>query len=169
MAHKLPEEFQNISEKAKEAIYQAFDSNHADLLLISEDKVKLSVHKCVLVARMEYFKLMFANAWQEKKVKELHLQVDSSILRAFIDVMYTGGSSFFYDQNLEVLTLALKKADEFMYEEFRVLIQKRLKELVSFRNVVKLIKIAHQYNAEILLNYVHQFIHENLSTFLEKR
>lgn len=160
----------NIEQEAFQAAYLGIDrENRGDLLLISEDKVKFSVHKCVLIARMDYFKAMFSHQWQEKQLKEVQIQADSTILSAFIDVMYTGTSGFFDNYNLDVLALALKKADEYLYGYFKSLVEDRLKRIVNFRNAPKIFPIASQYYATELLKYLQQFIVLNLNAFLEAR
>lgn len=67
-----------------------------DVCIASEDGIRLQCHKCVLVARLEYFRSMLGSGWIEtSNSTALTLPVPADILTVILNFFYTDEASAF--------------------------------------------------------------------------
>ena len=65
-----------------------------DVCITCEDGVEIQAHKCILVARVQYFRSMMGNVWRETtNTQSLSLPFPSDILEVVIDFLYKDESA----------------------------------------------------------------------------
>ncbi|KFB49169.1 AGAP009939-PA-like protein [Anopheles sinensis] len=140
-----------------------------DLTIELQGRESLPAHKCVLVARLEYFAMMFAHTWTEKR-KTADLK---TVPREYMDVIV----AFLYDNDYErvrgqrysenFLFSMIIICDQFFIEELKSIFETIICERVQLRNVGELLEFAYQYNCEVLKHVCMQFISVNFARLLE--
>uniref|UniRef100_A0AAG5DB42 BTB domain-containing protein n=1 Tax=Anopheles atroparvus TaxID=41427 RepID=A0AAG5DB42_ANOAO len=140
-----------------------------DLTIELQGRESLPAHKCVLVARLEYFSMMFAHSWTEKR-KTADLK---TVPREYMDVIVP----FLYDNDYgrvraqryseSFLFSMIIICDQFFIEELKGIFESIISERVQLRNVGELLEFAYQYNCEVLKHVCMQFISVNFARLLE--
>lgn len=59
-----------------------------DVRILCENNVELPAHKCVLVARLEYFEMMFTHTWAEQSTINLST-VPIEYMQAIVEFLYS--------------------------------------------------------------------------------
>ncbi|XP_034241662.1 inhibitor of Bruton tyrosine kinase [Thrips palmi] len=146
-------------------------SEFSDIHIQSKDGHNFYVHKCILVARSEYFHHMLAGGWIESKgTRNLEMPLDQSILSVLFDYIYKdetpildkiGGVDF------ELATYSLIAADQLLINPFKTRCEAALASLLTLQNVTMVLELAATYNASDLRNCCYQFICLNLPSLLE--
>ena len=72
-----------------------FNSNDLyDVAIVSEDTMEIKCHKCILVARLEYFHSMLGSGWIETSSSSgLMMPIPGDILKVIVDFLYTDEAS----------------------------------------------------------------------------
>ncbi|XP_076077944.1 inhibitor of Bruton tyrosine kinase-like [Mytilus galloprovincialis] len=142
-----------------------------DVCIQSEDGVEFMCHKCILVARLEYFQSMLSCGWVEtSNTKSLNLPVTGEVLEILLDYLYTDKSVVITDtDNVELLCNILVVADQMLVVRLKEMCETSLSQLVTFKNVGELLEFSSLYNATQLKSTCQQYIHINLAALMEGR
>ena len=65
--------------------------NISDVIIVTEDNREFRAHKCILSARLEYFRSMFSMGWIEsgQKVTQVKLPITGPLCQVLLDHLYT--------------------------------------------------------------------------------
>lgn len=142
-----------------------------DVCIQSEDGVEFMCHKCILVARLEYFQSMLGSGWVEtSNTKSLTLPVTGEVLEILLDYLYTDKSAVITDtDNVELLCNVLVVADQMLVIRLKEMCETSLSQQVTFKNVGELLEFSTLYNASQLKDSCQQYIHINLAALMEGR
>ncbi|KAL4233187.1 hypothetical protein ACF0H5_007871 [Mactra antiquata] len=142
-----------------------------DVSIKSEDGVIFQCHKCILVARLEYFHSMLASGWMETSTtSDLSLPVPGDILEILLDYLYTDESQVINGtQNVELLCNILVVADQMLVVRLKEICEASIAVLVTLKNVGELLEFSTMYNASQLKSTCQQFIALNLAALIEGR
>lgn len=146
-------------------------SEFSDVHIVSKDGDSFNVHKCMLVARSEYFHHMLAGGWIESKGKKtLELPLDQSILSILFDYIYkdvTPALDKVGAVDFELAMYSLVAADQLLISPFKARCEAALASLITLRNVKIILELATTYNASDLQNCCYEFVCLNLPSLLE--
>ncbi|XP_053674901.1 inhibitor of Bruton tyrosine kinase [Anopheles nili] len=142
-----------------------------DLTIELQDDKRMRAHKCVLVARLDYFSMMFTHGWTERRTT-----VDlRTVPREYMDVIVP----FLYDNDYgrvrrqryseNFLLSMVIICDQFLIEELKSIFETIVSQRVHLRNVGELLEFGYQYNCELLKSVCMQFISVNFARLLEWR
>ncbi|CAH1798653.1 unnamed protein product [Owenia fusiformis] len=142
-----------------------------DVEIKSEDGLTIKCHKCVLVARLEYFHSMLATGWVETSSSEaLSLPVPGDILTVILDFLYTDDSAFVRKcEDAELICNILVVADQLLIGRLKDICEMVLSQLITLKNATELLEFASVYNSQQLKSTCQQYICLNLPTILEMR
>ncbi|KAJ8314789.1 hypothetical protein KUTeg_006939 [Tegillarca granosa] len=150
-----------------------------DVQIQSDDEKVIHCHKCVIVARLEYFHSMLASGWIETSdSKALTLPVPGDTLELLLDFLYTDECQVVTEsQNLELLYNVLVVADQMLITRLKEMCEVTLTSLVNdlylflvnLKNVAEMLEFSSIYNATQLKGACQQFILINLAALLEGR
>ncbi|KAK6170183.1 hypothetical protein SNE40_018638 [Patella caerulea] len=142
-----------------------------DVCIRADDNTSIKCHKCILVARLEYFHSMLATGWIETSdASGLSLPIPGKVLQVLIDYIYTDDAAFMADcLNVELLCNILVLADKLLIERLKELSEVAIVNSLNFWNVADLLKFSLIYNAHQLYLSCQQFICLNLPVFLESK
>ncbi|ELT94596.1 hypothetical protein CAPTEDRAFT_128118, partial [Capitella teleta] len=140
-----------------------------DVWLKCDDDQVVTCHKCILVARVEYFHSMLSTGWIESGSHEpLSLPIPSDILKVVLNYLYCDelvGNKVLNDA--EMLCNVLVVADQMLIVRLKELCEVHLSALVNLKNACELLEFASTYTALQLRDTCQQFIAINLATLLE--
>ncbi|KAK3098977.1 hypothetical protein FSP39_024899 [Pinctada imbricata] len=142
-----------------------------DVSIASTDNVIIQCHKCVLVARLEYFHSMLASGWMEtSNSQSLSLPVPGDILEVLIGYLYTDDASKVLESgNAELLCNVLVVADQMLVTRLKEMCETAITCLITLKNVGELLEFSSVYNAEQLHAACQQYIHINMAALMESR
>ncbi|XP_078373752.1 inhibitor of Bruton tyrosine kinase-like isoform X1 [Oculina patagonica] len=143
-----------------------------DVVIVSEDGTELKCHKCILVARLEYFRSMLASGWLEssEQSKTLKLPFPTVILEVVLDFLYSGQAGKVEEiTDLELLGNILIVADQLLIGRLREICEAVIANLVTLRNVSELLEFSLLYNANQLRDVCTEYICNNLGSLMEAR
>ncbi|XP_005101796.1 inhibitor of Bruton tyrosine kinase [Aplysia californica] len=142
-----------------------------DVTIRTEDGYELGCHKCVLVARLDYFYSMLATGWAESQDSSiLTLPVSADVLEVLIDFLYTDEATELRDcVNEELLGNVLVVSDQLLAWRLKEMCEVALANIISFKNVGELLEFSSLYNAEQLKASCQQFVCLNLAAVMEGR
>uniref|UniRef100_T1J4N7 BTB domain-containing protein n=1 Tax=Strigamia maritima TaxID=126957 RepID=T1J4N7_STRMM len=142
-----------------------------DVGFICEDGKKIDCHKCILVARLEYFYNMFANPWIESSVSgNLHFPIASSLMELVIDYLYTDNALHFQDcDNIDFLSKAIVISEQLMIDRLKEICECFMADLITLKNSTELLEFAYTYNAKQLQATCMEFICLNLAAILDNK
>ncbi|KAK2162357.1 hypothetical protein LSH36_100g11000 [Paralvinella palmiformis] len=151
--------------------FRTKESHLYDVCIAAEDGSTIQCHKCILVARLEYFRSMLASGWIEtSNTKSLSLPVPGDILQVIVDYLYTDESSLIKDcVDVEFLCNVMVLADQLLVERLGDMCQVAIASLINIKNACELLEFASTYNAKQLKVTCQQFITINLAALLETR
>ncbi|XP_076307674.1 LOW QUALITY PROTEIN: inhibitor of Bruton tyrosine kinase [Tachypleus tridentatus] len=140
-----------------------------DVCLLSEDRVEFPCHRCVLVARLDYFRSMLGSGWIETNLTDsLPLPIPSKILEIIVDYLYTDEApKVLASENPEFVCNVLVIADQLLITHLKSLCEVALTDLITLRNVAELLQLSYTYNAGQLRAVCQQYICINLAAVLE--
>jgi len=144
----------------------------SDVKIEAEDGSLFYCHKCILFARLDYFKGMFSSPWMESNwiEKSIKIQMPSRVLEIILDFAYTDEAQALQGcQNIDLLCDVILYADQWLVVRLKEICESSLTKLVSLKSAVDMLNFACTYNAEILKMVCCEFICNNLGYFLETR
>ncbi|KAJ9579143.1 hypothetical protein L9F63_024751 [Diploptera punctata] len=158
----------------KPPVLKRQDHQHLyDTRIRNEEGKELQAHKCILVARLEYFHSMLSGSWVEtsgKKESVLSLPVPFNVLEVLIDFLYTDTAPSIQEwEELEFVSNILVVADQLFVTRLKDAAQVALANMLTLRNVGQVLQLSGTYNADQLKQCCFQYISLNLSAVLEAR
>ncbi|XP_038047379.1 inhibitor of Bruton tyrosine kinase-like [Patiria miniata] len=146
-------------------------SQLCDVVLCSEEGTLFPCHKCVLVARLEYFQSMLGSGWIEASSSDpLKMPLPAPILSILLEYIYTDDApSVRTATDVELLCNTLTTADQLLIGRLKEICEVALVDLISLRNVAELLQFASIYQANQFKQTCHQYIGLNLACLLEAR
>ncbi|XP_074626926.1 inhibitor of Bruton tyrosine kinase-like [Acropora palmata] len=143
-----------------------------DVVIVCEDGSELQCHKCILVARLDYFRSMFAGDWLEAVggSKTVTLSVPAITLQIVLDFIYTGQAGRIQETgNLEVLEKVLVVADQMLIYRLKEICEAAIANRITLTNATKILEFSLLYNANQLRDVCTEFITNNLVHLIETR
>eukprot|EP00794_Sanderia_malayensis_P000400 gene400-1034_t len=149
----------------------------SDVIIESEDGIQFHCHRCILYARLDYFRGMFGNPWLEANwatnatdTATIRMQCPGNILKIILDYLYTDEALCLKGcSNISLLCDIIIYADQLLISRLKELCEILLSELISLKNVLEFFNFSCTYNAEQLKIVCCQYISTNLAFFLETR
>lgn len=139
-----------------------------DVTLVSSDNVSFPCHRCILVARLEYFNSMLSFGWAEFSRSQLPLPITSKVLEVVLEFLYTDDvCRLKHSRDIEFLCQVLVCADQLLATRLKQMCEAALGDLMTLRNVSDLLEVACMYNADQLKTLCVQFMCINLPAVLE--
>merc|ERR550539_41624 len=124
-------------------------------------------HRCILVARSEYFAGMFSSGWAEA-TSFLKLPIPTIIVEAILDFLYKDDCmAIIKSEDLDYVCNVLVVADQFLLTRLKEICECQLSKLLSLKNAAELLQFASSYLAVQLQDSCMQFICLNLPAMLE--
>ncbi|KAJ7388445.1 hypothetical protein OS493_037607, partial [Desmophyllum pertusum] len=143
-----------------------------DVVIVSKEGTELKCHKCILVARLEYFHSMLASGWLEssEQSKTLKLPFPAVILEIVLDFLYSGQAGRVEEiTDLELLGNILIVADQLLIWRLIEICEAVIANLVTLRNVAEVLEFSLLYNANQLQDVCTEYICNNLGSLMEAR
>ncbi|XP_059153505.1 inhibitor of Bruton tyrosine kinase-like [Physella acuta] len=142
-----------------------------DVSINTEDGEEIECHKCVLVARLEYFYSMLSTGWVETfNTTNLTLPVPGQVLGILLDYLYSDEVPQLRDCcDEELLCSLLIVSDQLLASRLKEMCEVALANTLAFKNVGELLEFSTIYNAQQLRLSCQQFISLNLAAILEGR
>ena len=155
-----------------------------DCQIECNNEQSLSCHKCILIARCEYFRNMFLGSWMESSQSVIRLPCDLDLMQILVDYLYTddiqmefihahsntsGSIKSKNEREVEVLFNLFILSDQFLLERLKKVCEFKLANLVNLKNSVEIFEFSHQYEANQLKDFCMEFISCNLVTLIEAK
>lgn len=142
-----------------------------DVTMKSVDGKEFPCHKCVLCARLEYFRSMLSSSWIEaSSCAALEMPIHSDILKVILDYLYTDEAVVVKEsQNVDFICSVLVVADQLLITRLKEICEVALTEKLTLKNAAMLLEFAAMYNAKQLKLSCLQFIGLNMAALLEAR
>ncbi|XP_055548784.1 inhibitor of Bruton tyrosine kinase [Wyeomyia smithii] len=141
-----------------------------DVIIKLQDNQEIHVHKCVLMARLEYFNMMFSHSWTESKTVNLST-VPLEYMEPIVDFLYDNNYQRIREQKYSegFLLNMIVICDQFFIEELKNVFEVMIGDRINLKNVAEFLEFGFQYNCEVLKQLCMQFISVNLAKILELR
>lgn len=156
-----------------------FDRNEGDIFsdvtLQSNDGIDFKAHKCILVARLDYFKSLFSSNWaltrstKGKNASRMILPFSSKALSILLECVYTNNADSLKEAEMELIGEVMACSDYVMDDRLMQLAESELSSHLSLKNVVDLLSFSWKYNGVQIKNTCFDFISLNLTAVLENR
>ena len=138
-----------------------------DVTIETEEGKEVMAHRCILVARSEYFAGMFSSGWAEA-TSFLKLPIPTTIVEAILDFLYKDDCiAVVKSEDLDFVCNVLVVADQFLLIRLKEICECQLSKLLSLKNAAELLQFASSYLAVQLQDSCMQFICLNLPAMLE--
>lgn len=139
-----------------------------DVVLVSSDGTSFPCHRCILVARLEYFNSMLSFGWIEHSRSQLSLPIPSKVLDVILEFLYTDDvPKLKHCRDIEFVCQVLVSADQLLATRLRQMCEAALGDMMTLKNVSDLLEVACMYNADQLKTLCVQFMCINLPAILE--
>ncbi|XP_054716016.1 inhibitor of Bruton tyrosine kinase-like isoform X2 [Uloborus diversus] len=145
--------------------------NLADVNLIAANGDIFPCHKCILVARLDYFQSMLSTSWAESSyLGNLSLPISSEVMEVVLEYIYSDkASKILASEDPEFICHVLMISDQLLINRLKELSEMALVELITLKNATELLELASVYNATQLKQSCMQFISLNLAAIIEAR
>lgn len=142
--------------------------DYRDVTLKFDNNQEISVHKCILVSRLEYFRMMFLHTWAEKNLISLH-NIPIEYFRPIINFSYTNDPNVFKSEKYSETFMfnMISICDQFLINNVKNIFELLISAKIYIRNCGEILDFAFRYNCEILKNVCLKFICCNLSRVVE--
>ncbi len=146
-----------------------------DVSIVAEDGSELSAHRCVLAARLDYFRSMFGLGWSEsdrgRKVV-LALPLSPRVVAVLLDYIYRDEPppALVASEDPEFLGSVLVAADQFLVPRLIQVCERQLAQLLTLRNAAEILQFAQDLGSAVQIREsASQFVCQNLAPLLESR
>lgn len=145
----------------------------------------IQCHKCLLIARSEFFRNMLLGSWLESTSASIKLPFDLDLMQIFIDYLYTDEIQLEFihantnhsvaslksksEKEIEILFNLYVLSDQLLMERLKNLCEFKLANLVNLKNVTELFEFSAEYEAAQLKEFCMEFISNNLVTLIESK
>jgi hypothetical protein len=155
-----------------------------DCEIVCNNEQSIRCHKCVLIARSDYFRNMLMGSWVESSSEKIQLPIDMDLAQIIIDYLYTddiqmefihsnsSSSSSIKSRNereIEILFNLYILSDQILVERLKNLCEFKLTNLVNLKNVAEIFEFSNEYEANQLKEFCMEFISCNLVTLIEAK
>ncbi|KAH8397186.1 hypothetical protein KR215_010290 [Drosophila sulfurigaster] len=141
-----------------------------DVRIVCEEGEVLEAHKCVLVARLEYFEMMFMHSWAERTTVNFE-SVPLEYLEPILDYLYSLDTEAFCKQNYSETFLynMITLCDQYFIESLQNVCESLILDKISIRKCGEMLDFAAMYNCKLLQQGCLDFICQNLARVLTYR
>lgn len=138
-----------------------------DISIVYENSKEILAHKCVLVARLQFFEMMFTHTWAEQNTIQLNT-VPYEYMEAIIDFLYSLDAERFRREQYRESFLhnMIVFCDQYFIENLREVCEILLLEKISIRKCGEMLDFACMYNCDVLKRGCMDFICQNMSRVL---
>uniref|UniRef100_A0A1X7V048 BTB domain-containing protein n=1 Tax=Amphimedon queenslandica TaxID=400682 RepID=A0A1X7V048_AMPQE len=164
---------QSVLELHQDVLLKLHSSPH-DVILVAtvEGDKEIKCHKCILVARSDYFQSMLLMGWRESSaqgtVTKLKLPVTSVQLEIMVHYLYKDCAPKVSESSSpDFVCSALIVADQFLLPRLKSICEHSLAKCLNIKNVVDIMDFSIHYNAVKLQLSCLQFICNNFPVLLE--
>ncbi len=143
----------------------------SDVIIRSEDEVEFEAHKCILSARLDYFRSMFSCGWIEdnsQRSSVVTLPIPANLCEVLLDFLYTD-FDVLNSEDPEFICNVLVMADQLLIPRLIEICERQLASLLTLKNVGEILQLANDFNAEQLKYTCKQYICLNLGSLLETK
>ena len=138
-----------------------------DVTISCEEEREVPAHKCVLVARSDYFAGMFSSCWSEAS-SCLSLPLPCPVVEAMLEFLYRDDCrQITGSEDLDFVCNILVVADQFLLARLKQLAEVQLTKMLTLKNAAELLQLSCTYLASQLKESAMQFICINLPALLE--
>lgn len=143
----------------------------SDVTIKSKDGSEFKCHRCVLIARSEYFCSMLTNDWLEaSKSGALNLPFSADLLSILLDYLYSNEvPTLIVNKTLDLLCEVLVMADQLLLMGLKDISEEQIITLINLKNVGEILEFSFWYNANHLKETCLQIIYHNMAFMLESR
>ncbi|EDW02415.1 GH21979 [Drosophila grimshawi] len=141
-----------------------------DVRIVCEDGEVLEAHKCILVARLEYFEMMFMHSWAERTTVTFD-GVPAEYMEPVLDYLYSLDTEAFCKQNYTETFLynMITLCDQYFIESLQNVCESLILDKISIRKCGEMLDFAVMYNCKLLQQGCLDFICQNLARVLSYR
>ena len=142
----------------------------SDVIILSQDKKEFYAHKCMLSARLDYFRSMFCMGWVEavQETTVVSLPFPANLMQILLDFVYTDFDAVPSDDP-EFLCNILVMADQLLIPRLVQICEKQLASLLTLKNVGEILQLSCEFNAEQLRKCCMDFVCFNLGPLIEAK
>ncbi|KAK2710725.1 hypothetical protein QYM36_012037, partial [Artemia franciscana] len=142
-----------------------------DVILVSEEGKELEAHRCVLAARLDYFRSMFGLGWIEtSSYFRVNLPLPIDLLEVIIDYLYEDESKIVArSEDVEFICNVIVAADQLLMNRLREICEQVVTGLITLKNVTEVLQFSEMYNASQLKSACMEYICLNLNALFESR
>ena len=135
------------------------------LVVSDEGKAEFKAHRDLLAEASPFFEKLFNSDMKEKDEGIVRLGVVSeSVVRDFLNFLYTGSVEILALQHAEELIVA---ADYLLFSNVKNFAGRFLAKTVCFSNCISYLDFAEKYHCEELVDFTNDFIHANFPAVAE--
>ncbi|KAL4463847.1 hypothetical protein ABPG74_005784 [Tetrahymena malaccensis] len=116
----------------------------------------LYAHKVILSLMGESFNTMFTLGMKETHKNVIEIKnIEMQIFKIIVKSLYYNNLELEEEQNgdLSLLFEVLRVCDQFLIEKMIIIVQQKIKELITNENIEEVIQMSIQYNASYLIKY----------------
>ncbi|KAH8411036.1 hypothetical protein KR222_009926 [Zaprionus bogoriensis] len=138
-----------------------------DVRIVCEHGEVLEAHKCILVARLEYFEMMFMHSWAERTTVTFD-SVPLEYMEPILDYLYSLDTESFCRQNYTETFLynMITLCDQYFIESLQHVCESLVLDKISIRKCGEMLDFAVMYNCKLLQQGCLDFICQNLARVL---
>ncbi|CAG9766352.1 unnamed protein product [Ceutorhynchus assimilis] len=140
-----------------------------DVEIHCKNDMVLRAHKCILVARLDYFCSMFSARWNRVEASKITMPFPKEVVEALLEFLYTDSLDRLEDRDVDQLFKIIILADQFFVTRLKDQCEIILSNMLTIKNTCQLLMFADIYNADSLKENCFEFIQQNMTPFLEMR
>ncbi|CAF0720757.1 unnamed protein product [Brachionus calyciflorus] len=155
-----------------------------DCKIILNNEQSIDCHKCILIARSDFFRNMLLGSWLESNSAVISLPFDADLMQIFIDYLYSdeilldfihAGTNYTTslksksEKEIEILFNLYVLSDQLLMERLKNLCEFKLANLVSLKNVAEIFEFSVEYDAKQLKDFCMEFMSLNLTTLIDSK
>jgi hypothetical protein len=135
----------------------------------------IACHKCILIARSDYFNNMLLGDWLESTLNRIRLPFDSDLLSIVVDYLYTDDIVYGLayaekpDKEIEILFNLFVLSDQMLLERLKNLCEFRLANLINLKNAIEIYQFTVSFGALQLKDFCTEFVCNNLVSLIEAK
>lgn len=158
------------------------DDSFSDVVLESTDKLLFNVHKCILVARLNYFKSMFSTNWScsefgqslsksksNNQPPKMILPFSSNAIEVLLECVYTNNADLLKEADCELICETIACSDYMMTDRLLQLAEAEMIRNITLKSSADILAFTWKHNGSQLKNTCFDFISLNLTAMLENK
>lgn len=151
-----------------------------DVVLESSDKNLIPAHKCMLAARLNYFKSMFSMNWslseystqpstKDNQATKMVLPFSAKAIAVLLECVYTNRCESLKEAELDLLCEIIACSDYMMNDRLLQMAEAEMVHNITLKNVADILQFTWKHNGSQLKKTCFDFISLNLTAMLENR